>query len=85
MGIRLLALAFQIVIHCDTYPHLVFCKAIFLKVVKVVYFYKLVYVLILKDFGWAIPFHYHRFVHRFTPGRGKPRPYKSSGSMVGLT
>jgi hypothetical protein len=76
MGIPLPGLSIEIVIHCDTYPPLVFCKVIFPKVVKVVYFYRLVYVLILKAFAWAIPFHYHRFLHRSTLGRGKPRPYK---------
>jgi hypothetical protein len=54
MGLVLLILRIEVVIYCDIYPPLVFCKAIFLKVVKVVYLYRLVYVLILKAFSWQL-------------------------------
>jgi hypothetical protein len=66
---------------------LVLCKVIFLKVVKVVYFYRLVYVLILKAFGWAaVPLNLAWFVHGFAPLQGcgwfEGRPYEAADVRV---
>jgi hypothetical protein len=82
MGLLLPGLSIEVVIYCDT--PLVFCKAIFLKVVKVVYFYRLVYVLIQRSSLWQLSHSISTwFVHGFTPGRGKPRPYKGAWGVVG--
>ena len=64
-----------------------FCKAIFLKMVKVVYFYRLVYVLILKDFGWQLsPVNFSLVCARVYARAGQAPPLQGfhSGLRAGL-